>query len=117
MRTLLNGTSLTPAPLYSVGEEGAGGGSQQQGGNGGEGEGNGAFVFDAGKAFEGLEKDNLDWLQKNETLRTSPVALAKHAFNQEKLLGSAIRIPKEDATPEEREAFLTKRGRPEKPDG
>lgn len=120
MRTLLNGTAYPGliSPLYSVGEEGAGGaGSQEQGGNGGEQGGNGAFVFDAGKAFEGLEADNLEWLQKNETLLKDPKALARHTFNQEKLLGNAIRIPKEDATPEEREAFLNKLGRPEKPDG
>lgn len=118
MRTLLNGTSWTQ-PLWSPegGGAGDGGGSQEQGGNGGEQGGNGAFVFDAGKAFEGLEKDNLEWLQKNEALLNDPKALAKHAFNQERLIGSAIRIPKDDATPEEREAFLNKLGRPEKPEG
>ncbi len=119
MRTLLNGTSWTQ-PLWSPEGEGGpgdGGGSQEQGGNGGGQGGNGAFVFDAGKAFEGLEKDNLEWLQKNEALLNDPKALAKHAFNQERLIGSAIRIPKDDATPEEREAFLNKLGRPEKPEG
>jgi len=118
MRTLLNGTSWTQ-PLWSPEGEGAGGGdgSQGQGGNGGDQGGNGAFVFDAVKAYEGLEKDNLEWLQKNETLLKDPKALARQTFNQEKLLGNAIRIPKEDATPEEREAFLNKLGRPEKPDG
>lgn len=119
MRTLLNGTAYPGliAPLYSVGEEGPGGvGNQEQGGNGGEQEGNGAFVFDAGKAFEKLEKDNLEWLQK-VGVRDDPSALARRAYNQDKLLGDAIRVPKEDATPEERDAFLNKLGRPEKPDG
>lgn len=120
MRTLLNGTSWTQplwAPEGVDGGTGDGGGSQEQGGSGDGQEGNGAFVFDAGKAFEGLEKDNLDWLQKNEKLLTDPKALAQHAFNQEKLLGNAIRVPKEDATLEERDAFLNKLGRPEKPEG
>lgn len=120
MRTRIIGTPYLGyvAPFFEGEDGGAGGGgSQDQGGSGGEDAGNGAFVFDAGKAFEGLEADNLDWLQKNEALFKDPKALAKHAFNQEKLLGNAIRVPKEDATPEEREAFLNKLGRPEKPDG
>lgn len=111
------GTGFTlPNPVYDAATEGTTGQPPAQN-SGGEQESNGAFVFDAGKAYEGLEADNLEWLQKNEALRTDPKALAKHAFNQEKLLGSAIRVPKDDATPEERDAFLNKLGRPENPDG
>lgn len=108
------------SPWHSIlregeGEGGGSGGQSGVEGGGGEGEGNGAFVFDAGKAFEGLEADNLEWLQK-ANLRDDPKALAKHAHNQEKLLGNAIRVPGKDATPEERDAFLNKLGRPAKAD-
>jgi hypothetical protein len=78
--------------------------------------GQGSDAFDGAKAFAGLEADNRDWLGK-AGLDKDPVALAKHAFNQEKLLGSAIRVPGKDATPEERNAYLTKLGRPEKAEG
>jgi hypothetical protein len=94
----------------------AAGGGEPKADGGGAAEDKG-FVFDAGKAYEGLEADNLAWLQKNEALLKDPKALAKQAFNQEKLLGNAVRIPGKDATPEEREAFLNKLGRPEKADG
>lgn len=118
MHTLLSGTRFGyVAPFYEGEDEGAGGGSQTQDGSGVKQEGNGAFVFDAVKAYEGLEADNLEWLQKNEGWMKDPKSLAKHAFNQEKLLGNAIRVPKEDAPQEERDAFLNKLGRPEKPDG
>jgi hypothetical protein len=103
------------AAAAAAAAEAAGGGEPKADG-GGAADDKG-FVFDAGKAYEGLEADNLGWLQKNEALLKDPKALAKHAFNQEKLLGNAIRIPGKDATPEEREAFLNKLGRPEKPDG
>lgn len=94
----------------------AAGGGEPKADGGGAADDKG-FVFDAGKAYEGLEADNLEWLQKNEALLKDPKALAKQAFNQEKLLGNAVRIPGKDATPEEREAFLNKLGRPEKVDG
>jgi hypothetical protein len=101
------------------GEQAAGGeqkaGEPDAGNSGGAADQNGSVSFDAGKAFEGLEADNLEWLQK-VGLKEDPKALAKHAYNQEKLLGNALRIPGKDATPEEREAFLEKLGRPKTPD-
>jgi hypothetical protein len=104
-----------PQPLFATAEEdaaaaaAAAAGKPVGDGKGNEGDG---FTFDATKAYEGLDADNLEWLGKNEALKTDPKALAKHAFNQEKLLGSAIRVPGKDATPEERAAFLDKLGRP-----
>jgi hypothetical protein len=51
-----------------------------------------------------------------------PAALAESAYNLEKLIGfdkagRTIVVPKDDAPPEERRAFLTKLGVPETPDG
>lgn len=43
-------------------------------------------------------------------------SLAKGYTELEKLTGSAVRIPKADATPEEHEKFLARLGRPESPD-
>lgn len=43
--------------------------------------------------------------------------LAKTAFNQESLLGSSVRLPGQDAKPDEIDKFYSKLGRPEKPDG
>lgn len=91
-------------------------GKPNAGDNGSKGDQNGSVAFDPGKAFEGLEADNLTWLQK-AGLDKDPKALAKQAFNQEKLIGNSIRVPGKDATPEERDAFLNKLGRPEKVDG
>lgn len=108
MRVYQAGTIRLPMPLY----DGAGEGGGQPAGEAGGNADAGAFVFDAGKAYEGLEADNLEWLQKNEALMKDPKALVKHAFNQEKLLGNAIRVPKDDAPQEERDAFLEKLGRP-----
>ncbi len=106
-----------PLPLFATAEEDAAAAAAAAGKPAGQEDGKEAVgsVFDAGKAFEGLEADNLDWLQK-QNLATDPKALAKHAFNQEKLLGSAIRVPGKDAPKEEIDAFLNKLGRPETAD-
>lgn len=116
------GTGLRlPRPFYAPeGGEGAGDNAALAGdpnpeNSGGEPEA-GAFVFDAEKAFADLDADTREWLQKGEHGKDVKL-LAKKAYEQEKLLGSTIRIPKEDAPPEEREAFLNKLGRPEKADG
>lgn len=72
-------------------------------------------AFDATKAFAELDADNREWLTKQGFIaadKFDAAKLAKQAYNQEKLLGNAIRIPGKDATPEEREAFLNKLGRP-----
>lgn len=139
MNTFIQRLIGTPSWLNFVREgEGVGGGSEQQtaaaaaaaaagstaaaaaggsqpGATGGDGGQGGSGANDALKTFEGLEKDNLDWLQKTNLL--DPKALAKQAYNQEKLLGSAIRLPGKDAKPEEIDAFYTKLGRPAKADG
>lgn len=61
------------------------------------------------------DADTREWIAKRG-LKT-PEDVFKTAYEQAKLLGNAIRVPAKDATPEEREAFLNKLGRPEKPDG
>lgn len=67
------------------------------------------------KTFADLDEDTRTWLEKRGLKSIAEVA--KTAHEQSKLLGNAIRIPGKDATEEEREAFLNKLGRPEKPDG
>lgn len=79
----------------------------------------GSASFDAAAALAGLEPDNREWLAKQGFVSDTGnltvegfTKLGKHVHNQEKLIGNAIRIPGKDATPEEREAFLNKLGRP-----
>lgn len=43
--------------------------------------------------------------------------LAKSYVESQKMIGGSVRLPKEGATPEEIDAFHTKLGRPEKPEG
>lgn len=80
-------------------------------------------ALDVSSVFAELEADNRAWLEKQEFIKDGkmdPAALAKlgkQVYQQEKLVGSSIRIPGKDATPEEREAFLNKLGRPETVDG
>lgn len=108
-----------PMPVFDAASDaaaaaataGAAGEPEQKAGD----ENGGVAAFDADKAYAELDADSREWLQK-ANLATSPAALANHAYNQEKLLGSAIRIPKEDATEEEKAAFLDKLGRPKTPD-
>lgn len=93
--------------------------SQQNGTTTANGEGS---TFDVTEALAGLEADNREWLSKqgyitDGKLDAAGVAkLGKQLHAQEKLLGNAIRIPGKDATPEERNAFLNKLGRPETAD-
>lgn len=61
------------------------------------------------------DADTREWITKRGIKGLED--LAKTAREQSKLLGNAIRVPGKDATEEEREAFLNKLGRPEKPDG
>ena len=114
-RTAGTDWNTIPLPFFAEGDGGTGDGGQPNGDGKGAGDAqNGSGADDALKAFEGLEADNLEWLQKAGL--TDAKALAKHAHNQEKLLGSAVRIPGKDATDEERNAFLNKLGRPEAAD-
>lgn len=71
-------------------------------------------------AIAGLDADNREWLGKQGFDLNTPegaAKLAKHVYAQDKLIGGSIRIPGKDATPEERDAFLNRLGRPEKSDG
>jgi len=113
-----------PWPLYEaegVGAtgaavvEGAAAGGTPDGAGGGVEDKGGAFVFDAEKAFADLDTDTREWLQKGDYGKDVKL-LAKKAHEQEKLIGNAVRIPGKDATPEEREEFLTKLGRPKTAD-
>lgn len=70
---------------------------------------------DAPKAFAELDEATRAWLEKRNV--TDGTAAAKLAYAQDKLLGSAIRIPGKDATDEERAAYLNKLGRPDAPEG
>ena len=72
---------------------------------------------DDGKAspFDELDGDTKEWLAKRNV--KTPAEAAKLAREQASLLGNAVRVPGENATDEEREAFLNKLGRPETPDG
>lgn len=83
----------------------------------------GSAPLDATPPAPELDTESREWLAKlgylgdNGTLTPEGfVKLSKHAYNQEKLLGNAIRVPGKDATPEEREAFLNKLGRPPQAD-
>lgn len=80
------------------------------------------FAFD-NTVFAELDADSRQWMvqqglatDKGITPETA-AKMAKQVRNQEKLLGSAIRLPGKDATQEERDQFLNKLGRPEKVDG
>lgn len=115
---------LQNLPVYSGAgaEGGAGAGGAGDGAGGGAGgsddQGQGeaqGVAFDPAKAYAELDADSRAWLQKNDPLFKDPKALAKHAFNQEKLIGSSIRVPGDDATDEEKAAFLDKLGRPKTP--
>jgi len=72
-------------------------------------------AFDPEKTFANLDADTRGWLQKGN-LDKDPAALAKKAFEQEKLIGGSIRVPGKDATKEELDAFYGKLGRPDKAD-
>lgn len=65
--------------------------------------------------FAELPEDTRTWMAKRGI--KDPQGAAKLAFEQDKLLGNAIRVPGKDATDEEKEAFLNKLGRPETKDG
>lgn len=70
----------------------------------------------AGSPFAELQDaDSRTWLEKAGI--NDVETLAKRARETEKHVGSSIRVPGKDATDEERETFLNKLGRPEKPEG
>lgn len=77
---------------------------------------NGSGAFDHGTAYAALDEGTRNWLQTKDLL-SDPAKLAKSAYEQEKMLGGSIRLPGKDATPEEKDAFYNKLGRPATPDG
>lgn len=92
-------------------------GSQEQQLDDGAAKGSAAAVE---AVLAGLDTDNREWLTKQGYDLSTPDGLgklAKQVYAQERLLGNAIRIPGKDATPEQREEFLNKLGRPPTADG
>lgn len=65
--------------------------------------------------FGAFDEATREWVTKRQFKDVA--AIAKTAYEQEKMLGNAIRVPGKDAKPEDVEAYLNKLGRPEKPDG
>lgn len=108
-------------PTWSPDDEGAGGaggdgdkaGTQNAGDDGKGGDG-GSDTSKAGDAFAALDEDTRGWLQTKGLADVG--SLAKSARESEKLLGGMVKLPGKDATPEERDAFLNKLGRPAKAD-
>lgn len=110
MRNLL----MKLEPMYRP-EDGAGSESQQQ--QQAEPNGDGS-TFDLGKAYAELPEDSRAWLSKQgfDKVENLP-KLAKQVYEQDKHIGGMIKIPGDDATDEERNAFQLKLGRPETVDG
>lgn len=112
-------------PVWDTANEGTNGndgtdkGGQEQGtlkpGDDGYVAPEGSDADKTGNAFAALDEDTRTWLQTKGVADVS--TLAKSARESEKLLGSMVKLPGKDATPEEREAFLNKLGRPDKPEG
>lgn len=65
--------------------------------------------------FGAFDEATREWVTKRQFKDVA--AIAKTAYEQEKMLGNAIRVPGKDAKPEDVEAYLNKLGRPEKADG
>lgn len=83
-------------------------GGQSDGGEGGEG--GAGNPSEPTNPFAELDGDSRAWLETNGAKDVA--SLAKLAREQASLLGNAVRVPGDDATPEERDAFLSKLGRP-----
>ena len=65
--------------------------------------------------FGAFDEATREWVTKRQFKDVA--AIAKTAYEQEKMLGNAIRVPGKDAKPEDVDAYLNKLGRPEKADG
>lgn len=65
--------------------------------------------------FAGLETGSLDWLGKNG-IKDVP-GLVKKAVETEKLIGTSIRLPGEDAKQEDWDKVWSRLGKPDKADG
>lgn len=108
------GADGSPGGTPGAGEPGAGAGSANENGS--------VFALDDA-AFTELDKDSRGWLAQqgyatDKGFTPQTVAkLAKQAREQEKLIGSSIRVPGPNASQEEKDQFLAKLGRPEKADG
>lgn len=111
-------------PYFAADDEGAGGtgaegenkgGTEDTGAGDKGGDGDKGSAGSASDAFAALDEDTRGWLQTKGI--ADAAALAKSAREAEKMLGDRIKVPGKDATPEERDAFFSKLGRPEKPEG
>jgi hypothetical protein len=112
-----------PKPVWVGEDEGAKGGTGEgtdqgnkdtsQGDKGGEGDKGSTQT--ASDAFAAFDEDTRGWLQTKGFKGVDDVV--KSARESEKMLGDRIKVPGKDATPEERDAFLEKLGRPKTPDG
>lgn len=92
-------------PAGATGTDGANPGSQ----------GAGSPTGGAVDHFSGLDAGTREWVEK-AGVKDVP-SLAAKAMNAEKLIGASIRVPGDDAKPEEWEKFFARLGRPDKPDG
>lgn len=112
--TEAGGAGAGAAGDATAGAAAAAAGTQNAGDNGGDNSG-GSADAEAGKVFAALDEDTRGWLQTKGLADVT--SLAKSARESEKLLGSMVKLPGKDATPEERAALFNKLGRPEKADG
>lgn len=104
MTTNADGSEKKPGTTLDAGSGNSGGGN----GDGGQGQGTGTV-----DPFAGLEAGTLEWLGKKGVKGPEGVAaLAKMAQNSEALIGSMVKVPSAEATPEERNAFYERIGRP-----
>lgn len=88
---------------------------------GGEGAAAGSSTPNNAPFYDGFKDTNLKAWAANKGFESPEVALASY-HSLEKLMGHdragrTVVLPGADATPEERSAFLSKLGRPDKPDG
>lgn len=120
MKVLLDeaiGAGLPGAANGAAGSGAAGASGEPGAGSSGAGEAGPSF---AAELFtpELLDAESRAWATKQGFVTDkgmSPATAAKlmkEAHEKEKLIGSSIRVPGKDATPEERKAFLDKLGRP-----
>ena len=100
------------------GQQGDGGAGSSAGSAAGAGAGNQAVTDWRGSLPEDLRSEKVFESIKGKDWNEAGPILAKSYLHSQRLVGAdKIVIPGDKATPEERAAFYTKLGRPEKPDG
>lgn len=85
--------------------------TQKEDQTGATGDGSPAGTGDFDYATLSNDEATRTWLEKHE-LKT-PEALATKAYNLDKVVGGAVKVPGKDATPEEVNDFYSKLGRPD----